>query len=370
MNNTIKQPRAKLKVAIVGLGIGQHHLRAYLNLPEQFEIVALCDIDQAKAEETAQSFGLAQDKAYNITRVVTDLAELCRIEELDVIDICTPPHLHAPQVLQVLEAGKYAICEKPLASSLAAVDELTEAERRSGRRVMPIFQYRFGNGAQKLRHLMAEGLAGQPYLATVETAWRRRPAYYAVPWRGKWQTELGGAIVGHAIHAHDLLFHLLGPARSVFARTATLVNQIEVEDCASVSLEMNNGALVSLSVTLGSPVEITRHRYCFSNLVAESNTEPYAKNSADPWQFSADTPELATQIEAALQQYRPQPEGFEGQFSRFHRALETGEELPVTLADARRSLELITAIYHSSRTRQPVELPIGADHPLYKGWAP
>jgi predicted dehydrogenase len=352
----------KLRVAVVGLGIGQHHLQGYARLPEYFEVVALCDIDRPKAEQVAASSGGA--------RVTTDLAEVCEMAEVEVIDICTPPHLHVPQVLQVLEAGKHAICEKPLASSLAAVDRLVEAEKQSGKRVMPIFQYRFGNGLQKLRYLMAKGLTGQPYLSTVETAWRRRPEYYDVPWRGKWQTELGGAIVGHAIHAHDLLFYLLGPARNLFARTATLVNKIEVEDCASISLEMANGSLASLSVTLGSTVEITRQRYCFSNLVAESNTQPYSSNTSEPWLFSADTPELAAQIEAVLADYIPQPEGYAGQFWRFYQALREQGDLPVTLADARRSLELITAIYHSARTGQAVELPLSSDHPLYEGWMP
>src|SRR5439155_21418471 len=161
----------------------------------------------------------------------------------------------------VLAAGKHAVCEKPLVSSLREVDELVRAEARSGKRIMPIFQYRFGHGLQKLKLLIAEGLAGTAYLATVETAWRRRAAYYAVPWRGKWATELGGALLGHAIHAHDMLCYVLGPVKSVFARTTTRVNPIEVEDTAAIVLEMANGALASLSVTLGSPAEISRHRF-------------------------------------------------------------------------------------------------------------
>jgi predicted dehydrogenase len=354
-----EQETPKLKVAIVGLGIGRHHLEAYGRLPEHFEVVALCDIDRAKAQATAESYGIG--------RITADLTELCRLDELDVIDICTPPHLHAPQAQQVLAAGKHVICEKPLANSLAAVDALIASEAQSGRRVMPIFQYRFGHGAQKLRTLIEQGLAGRAYLATVETAWRRRAEYYAVPWRGKWKTELGGAIVGHAIHGHDLLNYILGPSQSVFDRIATLVNDIEVEDCASISLQLADGSFASLSVTLGSPVEISRHRFCFSNLVAESNLRPYT-SSGDPWQFTGDTPELTAQIEAALATFQPQPEGFAGQFLRFHQALQQGHELPVTLPEARRSIELITAIYHSAQTRQPVELPLGADHPKYRDW--
>jgi predicted dehydrogenase len=254
-------------------GIGKSHIEAYQTLPEKFQVVVLCDIDCAKAEAVAAE--------YRIPCVVSELTELCRIAEVDVIDICTPSFLHHPQTLQALAAGKHVVCEKPVAGSLTAVDELIVAEKQSGKRVMPIFQYRFGNGAQKLKFLIEQGVTGRTYLTTVETAWRRRPPYYAVPWRGKWQTELGGALVTLAIHAHDLLYYLLGPARSVFARTQTLVNPIETEDCVSASLEMHDGSLCSLSVTTGSSPEISRHRFCFSHLVAESNLRPY-HNTFEP----------------------------------------------------------------------------------------
>ncbi len=353
--------RPRLRVAVVGAGIGAAHVRGYLAVPERFEVVAICDIDAARARALADE--------HHIPRVVTDLDELCRMDDLDVIDVCTPPHLHFEQVQQVLAAGKHAFCEKPLVSSLSEVDELVRAEARSGKRIMPIFQYRFGHGLQKLKLLIAEGLAGTAYLATVETAWRRRAAYYAVPWRGKWATELGGALLGHAIHAHDMLCYVLGPARRVYASTATRVNQIEVEDCAAIALEMADGSVASLGVTLGSATEVTRHRFSFSGLVAESNTRPYT-NSGDPWTYVGDTPELTEQIDATLAAFQPLPEHYPGQFHRFYDALRNGTELPVTLADARVSLELITAMYYSAETNQSVELPLSQDHPRYQSWLP
>ena len=350
-----------LNVAVVGCGIGRSHVRAYRELPGRFAVAAICDLDLDKARALAAE--------YDVPRVSGDLAELCRMDDLDAIDICTPPHLHFAQVSQVLAAGKHAICEKPLVGSLRDVDELVRLEAAAGRRVMPIFQYRFGHGLQKLRFLIAEGLAGSAYLATVETAWRRRAAYYEVPWRGKWQTELGGALLGHAIHAHDMLSYILGPIASVFAQVATRVNPIEVEDCAAVSLVLADGSLAALGVTLGSAEEITRHRFSFAGFSAESNTRPYS-NSGEPWTFTGDSTELAARIEEALARFTPLPEGYAGQFYRFADALRDGGELPVTLADARASLELITAMYHSARTGLPVALPIGPDHPDYTGWLP
>ena len=62
-----------------------------------------------------------------------------------------------------------------------------------------------------------------------------------MPWRGKWKTELGGTVLSHSSHTLDMLCYILGPVKSIFARTATRVNPIEVEDCASVTLEMAKG---------------------------------------------------------------------------------------------------------------------------------
>jgi predicted dehydrogenase len=351
----------RLRVAIVGSGIGAEHARAFMRLPEQFELLAVCDVDTNRARALATAHG--------VQRVVGDIAELCRMDDLDVIDICTPPQAHFAHIQQTLAAGKHAICEKPLVGSLAAVDQLIAAEAESERQIMPIFQYRFGHGLQKLKALVDAGLAGRAYLATIEVAWRRRAEYYAVPWRRTWKEALGGTLLNHAIHTLDMLCYVAGPVKNVFARATTRVNPVEVEDCAAVSLEMADGSLATLAVTLGSAEQITRHRFCFEHFTAESNTQPY-RNSSDPWTFTGDTPEAAARIETALARFEPLPEGFEGQFYRFHTALRDGTPLPVTLADARAALELLTAMYMSARSGQAVALPLDREHPAYTGWAP
>jgi predicted dehydrogenase len=347
-------------VGIAGTGIGKTHTHAFQNLPDLFEVVVLCGTKEAKTRGIAESLG--------VPRYSVDINELCEMDDLDVIDLCTPSHLHVEQVLQVLAADKHVICEKPVAGSIKEVDDLIQAEAASDKRVMPIFQYRFGNGLQRLKFLIEEGVAGHAYLTTVETAWRRRADYYAT-WHGRWDTELGGALVTLAVHAHDVLTYVIGPAKRVVAHTKTLVNPIETEDTVTASLEMADGSLASLSVTTGSSAQITRHRFCFSNLTAESNSQAY-QNTADPWAFTGDSPEAEKQIEETLSTFVPLPEGFAGQFYRFYQALQDDAELPVTLDDARASLELITAIYHSAETRQAVELPIGQDHPKYANCRP
>jgi predicted dehydrogenase len=349
-------------VAVVGCGIGRLHLaEGYAAHPDKFRVAALCDIDAEKLAATADEFGIPDRYA--------DFAALLADPDIDIVDICTPPGLHVPQALAALAAGKHVICEKPIAGSLADVDRLIAADAASPTHVMPIFQYRWGEGYDKARAIVAAGLAGKPFVATVETHWLRDAAYFAVPWRGKFATELGGTLMTHAIHIHDLLCGLMGPVKSVYARLATRVNPIEVEDCVAASLEMASGALATLSCTLGSVKQVSRMRLCFENVTFESGTEPYSPGD-DPWTIIPANDAVAERIAAVLAARPSVKRRFAGQLGAYHTSLVAGAPPPVTLADARRSIELATALYTSGQTGAAVTLPIGPDHSRYHGWAP
>jgi predicted dehydrogenase len=352
----------RLRVAVVGLGIGLQHVAAWRELSDLFELSAVCDVDGRKAKAVAEKL--------SIPRAVTDFESLLAGRDApDVIDVCTPPHLHFDMAVAALRAGRHVVCEKPLVPSLAVCDELIRIEAESPGRLMPIFQYRFGNGLRRLLRLQELGLTGRAYVSTIETAWLRGSDYYAVPWRGRWKTELGGCLTTHAIHAHDILCHVIGPVANVFARTATRVNPIETEDCAAVSVQMADGSLASLSATLGARPEISRLRFAFENLTVESSLAPY-QPSFDPWTFTAANDALQERIDEAVAGLKPRRQLYAGQFEAFREAIASGGALPVTLADARASLELLTAIYDSAQTGRAVDLPIGPDHARYAGWLP
>ena len=350
----------RFRVGVVGGGVGVNHIAAYEELPELFSVEAFCDIDAEKAERIGREHGIPQ--------VVTAFDDLLALD-LDIVNICTPSALHFEQAKKTLLAGRHAVVEKPFAGSLAEADALAELERKTGKRVCPVFQYRFSNGIAQLLHLRERGIAGKAYMATVETHWRRRPAYYDNPWRGRWATELGGTLVTHAVHNHDLLTYVLGPVRSVYARTCTRVNPIETEDCAAAVLEMADGSFATLSVTVGAEEDMSRLRFCFEGLTAESNLSPYNPGTI-PWRFVAAEPERQAAIDAAVAEVPLGPERNAGQFLRLHKALTGGGRLPVSIDDGRPSLELLTAAYCSARTGEAVQLPIPRDHPLYEGWLP
>jgi predicted dehydrogenase len=348
------------RVAVVGLGIGQVHVWSWRRMKDRFTVAAVCDLDPARAAEAAERTGAD----------VESFEGLLARDDIAVVDLCTPPAAHFEQATAALRAGKHVVCEKPLVASLADADRLAEAEAAAPGRLMPIFQYRFGNGLQKVKALVDAGVAGRAYTASVEVAWRRRADYYAVPWRGRWQTELGGVVLSQAVHALDMLTYVVGPPSRAFARLRTLVNDIEVEDCASVSLEMADGSLATVSATLGSAEEISRHRFHFANLSAESGTSAY-ESSGDPWTITPDDDATAGALERLVAAWQPRPEQWWGQFAAFGDFLDgRRDDPPVTLADARASLELLTALYASTRAGRDVELPLAPDHPLYGGWLP
>jgi predicted dehydrogenase len=348
-----------LRVAIAGAGIGRQHAAALRKLPERFDVVALCEPVLERRDTVAREFA--------ITRTTASFDDVLAYGDVDVVDICTPQHLHHAQVKAALAAGKHVICEKPVVGSLAECDELIAAERASNKRVMPIYQYRFGVGLQKLLHLIDRGVTGKHYLSTAETTWRRGGAYFATAWRGNLSQAMGGCLLTQAIHAHDALTLALGPVRKVYATIATRVNAVETEDCAAAALTFADGSLASLAVTLGSADDTSRLRFHFEHLTAQSSLAPYAM-TAEPWTWIPADDASGRRIGEALADFEARPEGFVGQFERFHAALNGGTEIPVTLADARTSLELLTALYHSAATGTQVELPIASAHAAYRGW--
>src|SRR5258708_3808030 len=345
-----------VRVVVAGSGIGAQHVRAFRALPDLFEVVAICDIDPERAR------ALAEEHA--IPELLTDFETAIRRNDVDIIDICTPPNLHFGQIRAAIEAGKQVICEKPIVGSLAELDQLEDLAHRTGRQIMPIFQYRFGHGLQKLKYLVERQLTGEAFVFNVDVAWWRPRDYYSVPWRGKRATQLGGALLSQAIHAVDIVFYILGPARTVFARTVTRVNPIEVEDCVAIAMEMSDRSLGTISVTLGSAAQISRHRFTFRNLSAESNTEP-SSNSPEPWVFSFPEEKQDERIEQALSEFKPSAEGYEGQFLRLFHSFNQATVLPVSLADARRVLEFIAAVYYSAESAYHVSLPFTQPTPKY-----
>ena len=151
--------------------------------------------------------------------------------------------------------------------------------------------------------------------------------------------------------------------------TATRVNDIETEDCATINFAMTSGALGTSSITLGAAVDQTRLRFVFENLTATSGSAPYAPGS-QPWTFTARIAAQQASIDQALSETPNDAIGFQGFFAQIAMAIAGQVNNAVSLEEGAASIGLVTEIYHSARTGERVTLPLSPGHELYKGWLP
>lgn len=338
--------RSSTKVAVVGTGaIAGAHASALHAERARAELVAAVDIDRDRVAAFAAAHG--------VPAVYDSLEPMLEHERPDLVILCTPPNLHVQQCVRSLQAGAWVLCEKPLAGSLRDLDAIQEAEARSGAVCSSVYQWRFGAGAAHLRTLIAEGALGAARLGLCQTTWYRDDAYYAVPWRGSWATELGGCSMIHGIHAMDLFLWLLGPWSEVSAMAGTLAHAIEVEDVSVATVRFGSGALGSIVNSAVSPRQESALRLDFARATVELRHLYGYRN--DDWRFTAaeghpdDGPD-----EAELARWRALPPDVPSlhlaQLTHVLDCLERGERPVTSGPGARATLEFLASLYKSAFT--------------------
>ncbi|MDE2792918.1 MAG: Gfo/Idh/MocA family oxidoreductase [Paracoccaceae bacterium] len=374
----------RYRVAILGGGVGAEHLEGWLTLGDRFRVVAICDIDRERAERLAARANRAGGRGtrrnsgtVGASRITGDIASVLADPEVDIVDICLPPALHASVATDALRAGKHVICEKPFAGCLDAADRLAEEARAAGRLLVPVFQYRFGPGIAALRRLQADGLAGTALAGSLETHWDRRAGYYRNSWRGRWDGELGGAVLTHAIHIHDLATGIAGPVTELSAFASTRVNPVETEDCAAICMMTASGTMLTSSITLGASRDRSRLRLIFEGLTAESGTAPYDPGGMG-WRFTARATEHQDRVDRLVAESggvdTVMQRGYAGLFNAVADSLDgldDGDRCPLpTPSDGVASIELVSAIYQAARSGERVRLPLDRDLPICRTLAP
>jgi predicted dehydrogenase len=349
-------------IGIIGTGgIAQAHAEAVRSLADRARLAAIAETDPGRARAFAEKHGVG--------KVVADRRELLADPDVRMVCICTPNATHASFCVEALEAGKAVLCEKPIAGSLAELDRIDEARRRTGGVVASIFNWRYGGGYRAMRELVEGGATGRVLWTQVNVLWRRVEEYYRSVggWRGTWKGECAGPLITLAIHAIDAAFSLLAEPREVWAVVDRFTHEVEVEDTSAAVLRLADGGMASVNVTSSSHHETSQVQFVCEQLTASSNLEPYAA-SAWPWSFHSTDPRTRDIVASIAS--RPRPEREENahlaQIRDFLDHLERGENGPVTLAEARRSLEVIAGIYKAGFTGRPAALPLSPDDPFYR----
>lgn len=323
------------RVAVVGAGsISAVHFTGYEKAGA--EIVAVVDVDEARARERAEAFG---------ANVYTDMAEMLANERLDAVSIVTPPFAHAEQVMLAAEHGLHIFSEKPFAMSSAQARTMLEAVEKAGVTLGVNFAHRYFEGTTKVREMIADGTLGDIHSMRV-----RFGVDYTTntrSWIYKKDLAGGGTFFDTASHGLDLYRFLIGEIDRVYAVSRQTPASPEVEDLGAWIVESDAspafGLLESDWPTPGADYGWSVHG---SNGAAYADYElpgiRYRLKGETAWSV-IDLP--ATSV----------GDRFTRAVADFLECIDTGKVPVATGADGVRSLEIIEAAYRSVESGCAVE---------------
>lgn len=229
-----------LKGAVIGCGFfAQNHLKAWGDV-QGATLVAVCDLDPAKAEAAAALTGA---KAY------TDVDAMFAGEKLDFVDIATTMETHEALVEKAAAAGAHVICQKPFAPDIAGVNRILAAAEAAGIRIMVHENFRFQTPLIELRQAMA--VIGEPFFAHI--AWRT--GYDVVagqPYLAKVERFI---ILDLGIHVLDVARFLMGDVKDIYARTQRTMPGAAGEAQATMSLGHVSGAVSAVTCTYTNRID-------------------------------------------------------------------------------------------------------------------
>jgi UDP-N-acetyl-2-amino-2-deoxyglucuronate dehydrogenase len=350
--------KEKFRFAIIGCGgIGAVHAEAVAQLPDA-QLVAVADISAERARRLAATYGSVP---------YTDVTEMLSREQLDVVIICTPNGEHRAYACQAMRSGRHVIVEKPMEVSRLAIEEMLRVQQQTGVKLAVTSQHRFDPATIQVRNLVEEQAFGRLVLGTVTVPWWRAQTYYDDGWHGTWRFEGGGTLMTQALHSIDLLQWLMGPVKSVFAYTDTLVHRMETEDVAVAILRFANGALGTIAATTGAYPGVTTRIELFGDAgsaVIENDMLAYlhlARDEREEAVSGGATSETKKQErnadEIAQERVALSLRSHVLQTADMIRAIREDGTPLVDGHAGRQPVDIILSIYESVRTRKEVLLP-------------
>lgn len=340
----------KIRIALVGCGrIANNHLEAMEKHAADFEIVDVCDID-AQALERAVARTGANGHIH--------LSDMLAQTTADVVVLTTPSGLHASQAIEVAKTGRHVVTEKPMATRWQDGLRMVRACDEANVRLFVVKQNRRNATLQLLKRAAEQGRFGRIYSVAINVFWTRPQEYYdSAKWRGTWEFD-GGAFMNQASHYIDLFDWVVGPVESVMAYTATLDRNIEVEDSGVAALRWRSGAMGTLNVTM---LTYPKNMEGSITILGEKGTVRIggvAVNEIQKWEFSE--PHEDDQRVKEVSYETMSVYGF-GHPLYYLNVIETLRGTASAETDGReglKSLELLIAMYLSSRDGKRVALPL------------
>ncbi len=340
----------RIGYGIIGAGwILPNHAIGVRQLRDQgVELTAIADLDERRARRAAEEFGA---RAWT-----TDYRELLARDDIQIVSLCLPHHLHKAVAIEAARAGKHVLCEKPLAQDVDEADAMIAAAREAGVALSVIFQHRYDPPFRRLHRAIRQGAFGRILLVE---AFHRCPnqtaAEFRDPWRERGETGGGGVMMMQTIHFVDVLLWCLGPVESVLARVDALVLARDIEDSGAAVLRFKCGTIGTVVSTEAASTE----RISRIEVHGTSGTAVRENNRWVRWEPAAehfeelpedDEPQL-TEAEHARLLFGT---GHIKQIADFVARVRRGLPPSVTAEDGRQATAVVRAMYESSRTGRTV----------------
>ena len=233
----------KIRVGIIGCGRIAHRHAGHID--RLGELVAVCDVNEEKANSLGDEYGVPW---------FTEVSELLKMKDMDVVAVCSPNGLHAEHSIASLKAGFHVLCEKPMALTSSDCEEMINTAERCNRRLFIVKQNRFNPAIEAVKEKIDAGDFGDIYSIQLNCFWNRNFAYYQnSDWKGTKELD-GGTLFTQFSHFIDLLYWMIGDVEEASALMHNYAHQevIEFEDTGVVSLKFKNGVLGTINYTVNA----------------------------------------------------------------------------------------------------------------------
>ena len=340
---------SELNVGIVGLGwVAGAHI-------ETFKTVSGARVSGVSSRRRLDESEL--EATYGVPlKVYGSYEEMLADPEIDIVDICTPHHLHAEQSIAAARAGKHLIIEKPLCLSVEDLAAMKRAVEDAGVGVCVCFECRFSEHFTMIQSCISEGLLGRIHYAEVDY-------YHGIgPWYGQFQWNVkkryaGSSLLTAGCHALDgLLMFMGGGVEEVVSHGTRSSNSVfspyEYDTTSVTLLKFEDGRLGKVA----SVVDCLQPYYFHIHLVGSEGSlldnRIYSAKlkglSKEAWST------LETQlIDSGDVSHHP----YEPQFQAFVDSVREGRAMPLTgVREAWESHKVVFAADRSAREGRPVKL--------------
>ncbi len=329
-----------LRIGLVGSGfMGSTHAAAWTATPARF--VGICSADQNRAQKLAEQYH---------TKIYTNLDDLLR--DVDVVDICTPTHLHHEMVLKAASAGKHIVCEKPLARTSQQGREMIAACERAGVKLLVAHVVRFFPDYAGAKMIVEHGDIGNVAVIRL-TRCGFKPGWATDNWLAD-DSRSGGMMLDLMIHDFDYARWVAGDVVSVFAKNVRSRIPTAPEDYAIAILRHKSGAISNIEGGWAYPPPLFRTAF---EIAGDAGLIEHPAGESTPVGIHL---KQASQSEGEAVMLATSPlseDPYATQIKHFYDVLTgTNSQPRVTAQDGLAALEIALTAIESARTGRQVQI--------------